>query len=320
MKVAFLGNFQVRFSTESHHAWTWEKLGHQVIRLQENQVTTEAVVDACRQADLFQWTHTHSFATVGRWSLLDMVQKIRELKIPSFTYHLDLYWGLNTLDRREEKVGQHASWKLDYVFTTDGGNQARYEAQGVNHRYLPPAVVEYACEPGGFRNDLASDIGFVGSVGYHPEHPFRRTLVESLRNRYGNRFRIYQGLREKPLNDAYASIRAVVGDHCFSDRQIPYYWSDRLPETAGRAGFIIYPFSEGLQEWENKGLVTYKGGDLADLEAKIDYYLDPTHENERLERKMSLFEYVRANHTYTNRLQEILRIMGLGDEGFRVNG
>lgn len=310
MKVVFLGNFRPAFSTESHHLWTWRKLGHEVVTLQEGQATTDQILNACRTAQVFQWTHTHGWPTLGTMPMEYVLSSIKGMGVKSFTYHLDLYWGLNTLDHREEKVGQHASWKLDYVFTTDGGHQKEYEARGVNHQYMPPGVVEYACEPGAFRADLACPIGFVGSVGYHPEHPFRRILIESLQKKYEKRFRIYQGYREKPLNDAYASIGAVVGDHCFSDRGIPYYWSDRLPETAGRAGFIIYPFSEGLQEWQNHGLVTYQGGNLDDLYAKIDYFLDPAHENERIERKMQLFSYVKANHTYTNRLRDILRIMG----------
>lgn len=309
MKIVFLGNFRPAFSTESHHLWTWRKLGHEVVTLQEGQATTDQVLAACQGAQVFQWTHTHGWPTLGSLSMEEVLRRIRNNGVKSFTYHLDLYWGLNVLDRREEKVGRHASWKMDYVFTTDGGHQKEYESRGVNHRYLPPGVVEYACVQGSFRNDLASPIGFVGSVGYHPEHPFRKVLIDSLQKKYGNRFRIYQGYREKPLNDAYASIGAVVGDHCFSDRGISYYWSDRLPETAGRAGFIIYPFSEGLQEWQNHGLVTYQGGNLDDLYSKIDYYLDDARNSERQDRRMSLFDYVKANHTYTTRLDQILKVM-----------
>ena len=53
MKIVFLGNFKFPFSTESHHAWTWERLGHTVIRLQENSATTDQVLAACEGAQLF---------------------------------------------------------------------------------------------------------------------------------------------------------------------------------------------------------------------------------------------------------------------------
>ena len=54
MKIVFLGNFKFPFSTESHHAWTWEKMGHTVVRLQENSATTDQVLAACVGAQLFQ--------------------------------------------------------------------------------------------------------------------------------------------------------------------------------------------------------------------------------------------------------------------------
>ena len=39
-QIVFLGNFNVDYSSESHHAKTLEKLGHTVIRLQEGVATS----------------------------------------------------------------------------------------------------------------------------------------------------------------------------------------------------------------------------------------------------------------------------------------
>lgn len=309
MKIAFLGNFKPVFSTESHHAWAWEKLGHQVVKLQEGQATTEQVLAACQDAQVLQITHTHSWGMPGSVPMEAVLQKVRERGVKTFTYHLDLYWGLNALDRREEKVGQHWSWKLDYVFTTDNGHQKEYESRGVKHYYLPPGVVDYGVFRGQSRNDLASPVGFVGSCGYHPEYSFRQTLIESLRAHYGNQFRVYSGYREKVLNDLYASIDVVVGDHCFSTNPDLQYWSDRLPETLGRGGFMIYPRVKGLDEFIANGLVTYEAGNLNDLYAKVDEWRGKPSERQKC--IQSLMEYVRQHHTYTVRLQQILAIMGL---------
>ena len=303
MKIVFVGNFGVPFSTESHHKWTWEKLGHEIVALQQNKTTTDEIVRACEGAQLLQWTVTHGWSTPGSFSEQQMLDKVRAMGVKSFSYHLDYYFGLNMNDRRDQMVGQHPSWKVDTFFSTDGGHEDQYRARGVNHIWLPPGVVEYGCFEGTRTKSLEADIGFTGSVGYHPEYPFRAHLIASLRNRYGNRFRLYQGYRERPLNDVYASCKVFVGDHVFAG--CPRYWSDRLPETCGRGGFIVYPRTEGV----TIPTATYEPQNLVDLFEKIDYYLARDEERERIRKEAH--EHVRAHDTYTHRLSEVLRVLGL---------
>jgi len=303
VKIVFIGNFSVPYSTESHHKWTWEKLGHEVVALQENKTTTDAVIAACQGAQVLQYTHTHGWDFGGSFPQLEMLEKARNMGVKSFSYHLDLYWGLNKLDRREDRIGEHPSWKVDYFFSTDGGNEEKYHSRGINHFWMPPGVVEYATHKGNFRQDLASDVGFVGSVGYHPEYPFRKHLIDGLKQHYGNRFRVYSGLREEPLNDAYASIKVVVGDHCFAG--VPKYWSDRLPETCGRGGFIVYPKTEGLMI----PVLTYEAQNLSNLIETIDYSL--SHDEERVLTRNLAFDHVKNCDTYTHRLKEILQVMNV---------
>lgn len=302
MKVVLLGNHTVPFSTESHHAWTWEKLGHQVVRLQENSSSTDQVVKACEGAQLFQYTHTHGWHTPGSFSEEEMVRRVRALGVKSFSYHLDYYHGLDTWDKRHSLVGKHPSWKVDHWFSTDGGHDAFFRERGVNHHYLPPGVVEYGCymaKPKG----APIDVLFAGSVNYHPEYPFRSRMVEALRARYGGRFTSVQGYREEKLNDLYASAKVVVGDHVFAGD--PLYWSDRLPETCGRGGFIVYPKIEGM----TIPTATYEAQNAPDLISKVDYFLE--HQEEREEIRRKAFEHVRANDTYTHRLAKIAEIMGV---------
>ena len=301
MKIAFLGNFDVPFSTESHHAWTWEKLGHQVIRLQENRTSEQQVLDACKDAQIWQWTHTHSYDSPVT---LQTVQRIREMGVKSFSYHLDVYWGIGD---RQGKYLEHPSFALDFFMSTDGGNEEKWKQAGINHVYMPPGVVEYGAYLGS-TVDISLPLLFAGSEFYHPEYPFRPALVRALRANYGDNFQIVNGVREDPLNQLYAKTRVVAGDHIFAGQ--PYYWSDRLPETAGRGGFIVYPDVLGLEEYKKHGLVTYKPQDTQDLINKIDYYLDIGHESDRIERRNSVHEYVKKTQTYTVHLSRILEIMG----------
>ena len=105
------------------------------------------------------------------------------------------------------------------------------------------------------------------------------------------------------MNNTYASIKVVVGDHCFAG--MPRYWSDRLPETCGRGGFLLYPRTEGM----TIPTATYEPQNTRDLIQKIDYFL--AHEEERQAIRDAAFEHVRTNDTYTNRLQEIVRVLGV---------
>jgi hypothetical protein len=304
MKIVLLGNHGVPYSTESHHAWTWEKLGHQVVRLQEGKATTEDVVDACKGAAAFQWTHTHGWAMPGHIVPEEMLSRVHASGTKSFAYHLDVYFGLDAWDKRDSKVGIHPSWKVQHFFSTVGSKDDKFATRGVNHHWLPPAVVEYGCYEGRPTPGLIADVGFAGSVNYHPEYPFRAKMVQALQARYGSRFRVFTGYREKLLNDLYASVKVMVGDHCFAGE--PKYWSDRLPETCGRGGFIVYPRTEGM----TIPTATYEPQNIDDLFSAIDNYLEDVHAREEIRHKA--FEHVKQYDTYTQRLQEVLRVMGLG--------
>lgn len=304
VKIVFLGNFNVPYSTESHHRWTWEKMGHQVVALQEGRATTDQVVESCRDAKVFQWTHTHGWSTPGSMLLTEMIDRVHDMGVKTFSYHLDVYWGLNTWDKREENIGRHPSWRVQHFFSTVGGRDLDFRHRGVNHHYLPPGVVEYGCFEGSFNQSMSCKVGFTGSIKYHPEYPFRVKMVEALQKRYGSHFRVFQGQREAALNDLYSSVKVWVGDHCFAGT--PWYWSDRLPETCGRGGFIIYPKTEGL----TIPTALYSAQNVEHLISAIDHYLSRDDERELIRKKA--FEHVKNHDTYTHRLAEVLRVIGLG--------
>lgn len=306
--IAILGNHACPFSTESELVWTLEHLGHRVVKLQENAITTDEVVCAVRErgSRLLIWVHTHGWEMIGNISQDKMLNELRSSGIKTASFHLDRFWGLNALDQREERIGKHAFWHTDVVFTADGGNDDRFRERGVNHVWLPPAVVEKDCYFGKPQPHFTSPLCFTGADGYHPEHPFRGLMCSRLKEQYGSNFRIYQGIRQAALNDLYASVRVVVGDSCFagSDR----YWSDRVPEVLGRGGFLIFPQTPGL---EIPGLVTYRPADINDLICKINYWIDDDHQAERKEIVKITQAHVKEHDTYTHRMQFVLAHMGV---------
>ncbi len=307
VRIAMIGNFGPPFSTENDLLWTLRDMGHSVIPFQENEDSTEQILSGCAGVKLLIYISTHGWRTPGKMSIDDLLVKLKAQGTITASFHLDRYWGLNELDQRENRIGQHPFWHTDFVFTADGGNQDRFrEALGSDrHRWLPPGVVRRDCFLGSPRKDLQSDVGFVGATGYHPEYPFRGQLIEFLKAVYGERFRVFQGFRGNDLNDLYASIAVCVGDSCFGGAD--KYWSDRVPETLGRGGFLLHPACAGLNI---PGLVTFQPGNLHELQDKIDYFLENAGQREKLRR--SAHEWVRDWETYHNRMETLLRTVGLG--------
>lgn len=300
--IAFLGNFAHTFSTESDLAWSFEFLGHEVIRLQENTIGLRGLEQAFA-ADLFLWVRTPDFLRVPDEEMYKFLDSLRERGVPSASFHLDKFWGI---PEREALIGKMPFWKTDYVFTADGGYQTAFVARGVRHYWLPPGVVQRGCYPGTPIESNIFDVGFVGSTtGYHGCYPERQTLIAFLEKTFGNRFRVFSGYREQALNDLYASIKVVVGDSIFAN-QLPglqKYWSDRIPETMGRGGVLVHPEVEGLGIMGN-GLLTHLPGDLDGLVGQIDILL--TRPSLRRDCRDCNMEIVRKRHTYSNRVQTIL--------------
>jgi hypothetical protein len=94
MRIVFLGNFEVDYSSENHHKKSLESLGHEVIALQEGKASSEEILNQCIRADIFIWVHTHGWQTPGVMDMTNVLQILKRTDIPTITYHLDLWLGL----------------------------------------------------------------------------------------------------------------------------------------------------------------------------------------------------------------------------------
>lgn len=315
-RIVYVGNFEPGHSTENHVSAALADLGVEVVELQESRATVELIAEACKASDLLLYTRTEGLTPSTRSAWLAM---LAALPIPSASYHLDLYAGL----RREAGLRDDPFWRTKYVFSADGGSEGFFKAHGINHFWLPAAVHWPECYMAKSSPEMATDVLFVGSgghrAGYHPEWPWRDQMVRFLADAYGPRFSKHGHppmgpvgtghVRGHKLNVAYASAKVVVGDSlCLGPETAKgpifthaRYWSDRVYETIGRGGFLLMPSIPGL----HPEIPTFRGGDLGDLKAKVDYWLSHDEERERLRR--SLATWVRNEHTYTNRMREMLR-------------
>ncbi len=308
MRIAYRGNFRHPFCTEVHVAASLEALGHTVVRLQENETTWARCVEAGRRAHLFLWTKTWIVDPDGGHRALD---ELRAAGIPSVSFHLDRYIGLD----REAQIPEDPFWKTDFVFTADGGSQEKFESYGVNHRWLPPGVFGPECRIGRPSRKFPHPVVFVGSYPYpHAEWaPYREELIARFRERFGTGFAVWprgRPIRNKELSDLYASAKVVVGDSCLVGNP-SRYWSDRIPETVGRGGALIHPEVEGLDDWyrHREHLVTYPVGDFDAALEQAEWLLANDEHRELIRRHGQ--ETVLQRDTYEHRLRSVLQMVGV---------
>jgi hypothetical protein len=307
-KIAFLGNFRVDFTSESHHAKTLESLGHKVYRLQETEAVAEEILRVAIKSDLFVWVHTHGWRTRGKMEMDHVLRRIADYKIPTMTYHLDLWFGLE----RQKDLDKFPVYKeIGHFFTVDSQMADWFNKNTrVKGHYLPAGVFDQECyyTPQKFKHDVI----FVGSKRYHEEWQYRPELIAWLEETYRRGFAHYgsggiKSIRGDELNKLYASTKIVIGDTLCIGFKYPDYWSDRVYETMGRGGFIIHPYISGMErEFEDKKhLVFYEYGNFKQLKKLIDYYLK--HDEEREAIRIAGHELVKEKYTYKNRWKEILK-------------
>lgn len=318
MIITFVGNFYVDYTSETHHANTLESLGHKVVRMQEGKALIEDIIHEALNSDLVIWVHTHGWKNPSRQNLTsaDVFRRCFLNNVPTMTYHLDLWFGLN----RQKDLADDDFYKtIGHFFTVDKKMADWFnENTDVKGHYLQAGVYEPECYfykvP--IKSEYENDVAFVGSRGYHPEWQYRPQLVDWLKNTYGSRFAHYGNdgkgvVRGEALNKVYWNTKVVVGDTLCINFDYPYYWSDRVYETMGRGGFIIHPYIKGMEKhFENKKhLVFYEYGNFEQLKELVDYYL--THDEEREAIRLAGHNWVKENHTYTNRWKTILEELGL---------
>lgn len=319
LRIAFVGNFRVPYSSENHHAATLRSMGHEVIEMQESVWPSDeirgTVLSRHGKCDLLIWVHTHGWHTpsTGGFTVGQILAEIREVGVPTMTYHLDLWLGL---ERQKDLETDDFYREVEYFFTADRKMADWFnEHTRVKGRFMPAGVFD---DEAYFLNrDKQNSIIFVGSRGYHPEWPYRAQLIDWLADTYGDQFKHYGGdglgvVRGHELNELYARTKIVIGDTLCKDFDYPDYFSDRLFETTGRGGFLIFPKIKGLEKCfdiENNSLrerqlITYEFNDFNGLKKKIDFYL----KNENLRETIRLNSYLRtkSQHTYWHRWNDIL--------------
>ena len=324
MHIVYCGNYG-EHNTESHVARALEYNGHEVIRVQENTPTSfDSITQECGDVDFVLWTRTgwdwnHVFGSkdgdaIAHARQYRMLDWLRRRHIPSVAFHLDRWVDLD----REYQLATEPFFSCDLVITADGGNDDRFKALGINHYWMPPGVSRAECEPGMFRDEFHSKLAFVGSWQghYHKEHQHRFELVEWLRKNFRRDCAFWPkegqpAVRGAALRDLYASVDVVIGDSCFAGSpKGDYYWSDRIPETLGRGGYLLHPDVVGLSDHYPvpMGPVTWEAGDWDHLGSLVESSLAlPASERQAINRLNR--QWVIEHDTYEVRVQQLVDLL-----------
>jgi hypothetical protein len=328
--IAYIGNFIPERSTENAYRWAFEKLGCEVIPIQQ-AYAYECGPDAPWREisgrpegaplDLVLYTRTHDRTALTNDLWTFMWRNLEHFGgVTTASVHLDVFVGVK---RFGMKGYEDPLFTTSAVFTPDLALAEYIDTDDTKHYWLPPAADVRDGDPEGEPiAGLAGKIAFVGSrygtVTVHPEYPWRTKLLDWAHVTYGNDFYWYGGgsslgsLRGKSLWDVYASQCIVLGDSCFAGQR-PYYWSDRVPETTAHGGMLVHPEIEGLKE-SYPHIVMYTPGDLADLADTISVGRDlmsGMHPDDFDVIKATLKRETREQHTYVQRARSILDTLGL---------
>lgn len=303
------------YSTENEVRKALELLGHTVIPIQENDPAnwcTLPDVTAETEAAFVLWTRTRWQPPIDRRLQTEAIDKVHALGVPVVGYHLDIWWGLK---RQTEVHAEPFFQATDLVCTADGGHQERFEQAGVDHVWFPPAVGDAETRrEGRVREEFdEAPVAFVGcwDGSYHPESKHRHALVAHLQARGDVSFWPKKGekaVRGQALANLYATVPVIVGDSCHVD-DAGRYWSDRVPETFGRGGFLLHPVT-GPGDGQGLGFdrPSFDWFDFAELDRLIGYYLGDGA-GERTEVASAARQHVRRFHTYSARMESLIGLL-----------
>lgn len=286
-RIAFIGKFRNLYD-EEYIAQSLEMLGCEVRRIPQHYSWIEMrEILMAMKPDILLYTKWEPPKEISSF-----IQGLQRAGTKTVCWIFDLYFDYT----REYQVKSKSFFKSDYVFTTDGGHQERFEEHGINHACVRQGIFKEECILLPFKT-IENEIIFIGSD--NPIYPERSKLVKELNATWYGR-KDTNELRGMDLNELYSRSRIVIGDSFPS----PHYWSNRVVETLGRGGFLIHKEVPGIKE-EFPYLITYNT--LADLYLKIDYY--SKNEEVRRDNILRNHKYVLENYTMDKKCKELLQCL-----------
>jgi hypothetical protein len=232
--------------------------------------------------------------------------------------HPGLYWASDThlgYEYRKEKAKQ-----FDWVMVAQRPAVEQFKADGVPWvEWMPHAVEPDVYNPLGTytrtpelreaaraATTLPSyDVAFVGYLTFPARIDFLDAVYKGLAAQgrtYWHASRFFEDAAR-----IFTRARVVLNHAVRGDVNM------RVFEALATRSLLVTPDVPGLTDLFTDGvhLVTYKDGDVADALAKLEYYTDDAHADERERIAAAGYAEVLAKHTFRHRVARMLELAGI---------
>lgn len=287
MKIIYFANFENRYSdtTEKHISSAFTKLGHEVVQINERDFDIEKIISL--RGDLFLF---HKGGDLTGLPVTKLIELLNKLTIPKVCWYFDKAW-----EGREYWLEAVIPY-TNFTFMSDGSFIKRHNYP--NLFYLNQGIGTDDITLGTPKPQYDCDVAFVGAT-----YGERLKLCSLLKQRYGDRFKVFKYSFGRNLYDLCATAKIIVAPKWPST---DFYWSSRVYMITGSGGFMLHPRLEGLkEEFENKKNIAFYH-DIESLFEKIDYYLE--HEEERKAIQQAGYELTTTKYSYLERVKSLLNI------------
>lgn len=223
--------------------------------------------------------------------------------------HLNLMWNISHPD--DVPLEEYNNYDIAFIASDKYADFLNNKVNTFVHPLLQCTDLEnfYPQKNG----ELNEDILFVGVT----RGVFRKIIQDILKTNhdfsiYGNGWdkfldqRYIKGkfIENTVLNQYYSNCKILLNDH-WEDMVEQDFVSNRIFDALACKTFVISDDVESIQSLFEGNVVTYT--DCIDLNEKLNYYL--THEDERIHLANKGYEIVIKNHTFENRVSEMLLVI-----------
>lgn len=188
---------------------------------------------------------------------------------------------------------------IDRVFVSDGTWAKRFQSDKVS--VLHPASLAKKMR-GKFNKGYSCDVAVIGEA-----YGGREKELRFLKDKFGSRVRVFNNKYDQELADLIVSAKIVVSlASPFDD----FFWSDRIYKILSVGGLCLHPRTYGLKEEgfiEGKHYMDYYSEQ--ELFATIQSLLRKDADTFRKKIGREGKKFVMENHTYDQRVDEILKIL-----------
>ena len=199
----------------------------------------------------------------------------------------DKMWFLN------DKMGEDIMPLVNYAFFNDENWVRR-------HSYENAFGLHMGADPkkqGKYRKEYDLEIAFVGTP-----FNFRKPFLDRLRQKYGNKFKIFDNVWGHDFLDLCKSAKFIFVPPVPNDE---FYWGNRVYETLSAGGCLIHPRLYGLKEEGFEDGIHYLGYKRwDDLEAMLEDHADKKEERDIIVKTGR--QLVNNNFTYKQRVGTLL--------------